>query len=71
MLVALNSIFQVFAFAASGGSISGPPAGSGLSQTALDVSPWQIKERAHLPRDPARRRLSVPEGGKRRWGRTA
>jgi arsenite transporter len=43
VLVALNSVFQVIAFAALGWFyLSVLPAWLGLSQSALDISPWQI-----------------------------
>ncbi|WP_211350617.1 ACR3 family arsenite efflux transporter [Ornithinicoccus hortensis] len=43
VLVAINSVFQVFAFAALGWFyLSVLPGWLGLSQATLDVSPWQI-----------------------------
>ena len=73
VLVALNSIFQVFAFAALGWFYLGVlPGWLGLSQTALDVSPWQIAKSVLIF-------LGIPlvagylsrRVGERRWGRTA
>ena len=73
VLVAVNSIFQVFAFAALGWFyLSVLPGWLGLSQAALDISPWQIAKSVliflgiPLLAGYASRRL-----GERRWGREA
>ncbi len=73
VLVALNSIFQVIAFAALGWFyLSVLPGWLGLSQSALDVSPWQIAKSVLIF-------LGIPllggylsrRIGERRWGRAA
>ena len=73
VLVALNSIFQVIAFAALGWFyLSVLPGALGLATTGLDVSPGQIAKSVliflgiPLLAGYASRRL-----GERRWGRTA
>ena len=71
VLVALNSIFQVIAFAGLGWFyLSVLPGWLGLDQTGLDVSPWQIAKSVLIF-------LGVPllagylsrRIGERRWGR--
>jgi ACR3 family arsenite transporter len=73
VLVALNSVFQVVAFAALGWFyLSVLPGWLGLEQTTLDVSAWQIAKSVLIF-------LGVPlllgylsrRVGERRWGRTA
>jgi ACR3 family arsenite transporter len=73
VLVALNSIFQVVAFAALGWFyLSVLPGWLGLGQATLDVSPWQIARSVLVF-------LGVPllagylsrRVGERRWGRAA
>ncbi len=73
VLVALNSIFQVFAFAGLGWFyLSVLPGWLGLSQAGLDVSPWQIAKSVLIF-------LGIPllagflsrRLGERRWGREA
>ena len=73
VLVALNSIFQVFAFAALGWFyLQVLPGWLGLEQASLDVSTWQIAKSVliflgiPLVAGYLTRRL-----GERRWGRTA
>jgi ACR3 family arsenite transporter len=73
VLVALNSAFQVVAFAALGWFyLSVLPGWLGLEQTTLDVSPWQIAKSVLIF-------LGIPlvlgylsrTLGERRWGRKA
>jgi len=73
VLVALNSAFQVVAFAALGWFyLSVLPGWLGLEQTTLDVSPWQIAKSVLIF-------LGIPlvlgylsrTLGERRWGREA
>ena len=73
VLVALNSVFQVVAFAALGWFyLSVLPSWLGLPRSELDVSPWQIAKSVLLF-------LGVPllagwlsrKVGEKRWGRTA
>ncbi len=73
VLVALNSVFQVVAFAALGWFyLSVLPGWLGLEQTTLDVSAWQIAKSVLIF-------LGIPlllgylsrRVGERRWGRTA
>ncbi|MBK6885296.1 MAG: ACR3 family arsenite efflux transporter [Tetrasphaera sp.] len=73
VLVALNSIFQVLAFAVLGWFyLAVLPAWLGLSETALEVSAWQIAKSVLIF-------LGIPliagylsrRIGERRWGRTA
>jgi arsenite transporter len=73
VLVALNSVFQVFAFAALGWFyLSVLPAWLGLPEADLDVSSWQIAKSVLIF-------LGIPLAlgflsrrvGERRWGRTA
>ena len=73
VLVALNSIFQVIAFAALGWFyLAVLPAWLGLPQTDLDVSAWQIAKSVLIF-------LGIPlllgwlsrKVGEKRWGRTA
>ena len=73
VLVALNSVFQVIAFAALGWFyLSVLPAWLGLQQTGLDVSSWQIAKSVLIF-------LGIPLAagylsrrvGEKRWGRTA
>ncbi len=73
VLVALNSIFQVIAFAALGWFyLSVLPGWLGLAQSDLDVSPWQIAKSVLIF-------LGIPllggylsrTFGEKRWGRTA
>ncbi len=73
VLVALNSIFQVIAFAALGWFyLSVLPGWLGLPQETLDVSPWQIAASVVVF-------LGIPllagylsrRIGEKRWGRTA
>ena len=71
VLVALNSIFQVIAFAGLGWFyLSVLPGWLGLEQATLDVSAWQIaKSVAHLPRHPPARRLPHPDVRREARGR--
>nr|WP_277453136.1 ACR3 family arsenite efflux transporter [Janibacter sp. DB-40] len=71
VLVAINSVFQVIAFAALGWFyLAVLPGWLGLSQTGLDVSPWQIAKSVLIF-------LGIPllagylsrRVGERRWGR--
>ncbi|MFJ6133043.1 ACR3 family arsenite efflux transporter [Janibacter terrae] len=71
VLVAINSLFQVVAFAALGWFyLSVLPGWLGLDQAALDVSAWQIAKSVLIF-------LGIPllagyltrRGGERRWGR--
>jgi len=73
VLVALNSIFQVIAFAALGWFyLSVLPGWLGLEQSALDVSPWEIATSVLIF-------LGIPllagylsrRLGEKRWGRAA
>jgi arsenite transporter len=73
VLVALNSVFQVFAFGALGWFyLSVLPGWLGLPQETLEVSPWQIAASVLVF-------LGIPlllgylsrRVGERRWGRTA
>ncbi len=73
VLVAINSLFQVVAFAALGWFyLAVLPGWLGLEQTALDVSPWQIATSVLVF-------LGIPllagylsrRIGERRWGRRA
>ena len=73
VLVALNSVFQVIAFAALGWFyLTVLPGWLGLPQTDLDVSPWQIAKSVLIF-------LGIPllagylsrRIGERRWGREA
>lgn len=73
VLVALNSIFQVVAFAGLGWFyLAVLPGWLGLEQTALDVSPWQIATSVLIF-------LGIPlllgylsrRFGEKRWGRAA
>ncbi|MDO5500552.1 MAG: ACR3 family arsenite efflux transporter [Propionibacteriaceae bacterium] len=73
VLVALNSVFQVIAFAALGWFyLSVLPGWLGLPQAGLDVSPWQIAKSVLIF-------LGIPllagylsrRLGERRWGRAA
>ena len=73
VLVALNSVFQVVAFAALGWFyLSVLPGWLGLSQSRLDVSPWQIATSVLVF-------LGIPlvagylsrQVGEKRWGRRA
>jgi len=73
VLVALNSLFQVFAFAGLGWFyLSVLPGWLGLPQETLDVSPWQIAVSVLVF-------LGIPlllgflsrRVGEKRWGRTA
>ncbi len=73
LLVALNSIFQVIAFAALGWFyLSVLPGWLGLEQSALDVSPWEIATSVLIF-------LGIPllagylsrRLGEKRWGRAA
>ena len=73
VLVAINSVFQVFAFAALGWFyLSVLPGWLGLEQAALDVSVWQIAKSVLIF-------LGIPlvagylsrRVGEKRWGRTA
>ena len=61
VLVALNSVFQVVAFAGLGWFyLSVLPGWLGLSQTGIDASTWDIAAlRADLPRHPAAGRVPV------------
>ncbi|MEI2651100.1 MAG: arsenical-resistance protein, partial [Microthrixaceae bacterium] len=72
-LVALNSVFQVIAFAALGWFyLSVLPGWLGLEQAALDVSAWQIAKSVLIF-------LGIPllagylsrRLGEKRWGRAA
>lgn len=71
VLVAINSLFQVVAFAALGWFyLTVLPGWLGLDQTGFDVSPWQIAKSVLIF-------LGIPllagyltrRGGERRWGR--
>lgn len=73
VLVAINSIFQVIAFAALGWFyLAVLPGWLGLEQSSLDISPWQIAKSVIIF-------LGIPllagylsrELGEKRWGRAA
>ncbi len=70
VLVAINSVFQVVAFAGLGWFyLSVLPGWLGLSQTHIDASTWDIaRSRAHLPRHPAAGRVPLPPPRARRPG---
>ena len=70
ILVAINAVFQILAFAVLGYFyLEVLPGWLGLDQTALDVSVWEHRQvRPGLPRHPAARRLPHPHPRRARQG---